>query len=436
MRRSRRLAPIALAALCAATAAPNASAQHFVRDVIGPQADDRYGQVVAVLSDVDGDGGADYAVGAPLHDEKTFLWTHADAGRVWICNGRTGALIRSHTGPSSNERFGSAITVMPDCDGDGKRDYAIGAPGRAGDAGRATVFSAANGAEIWHFDSSVAGRQMGAALALVGDANGDGKEDLAIGCPEPGIGSGYVYVRDHANVGLFNLYGPQFDCRFGSAISRAPDLNGDGKFDLLVGAPLYDAFLLGQTVVDCGQGLSFSGANGASLGTFNTYAVGGRLGSSIALLLDTNADGFNDFAFGAPTWSNATGYVQVYDGKTKLPLQRIDSSYTNNEWFGQAICNAGDWNGDGRGDLAIGIPGYSGNGCGGIEIRSGTNGALLWTVDALFRPYGSGEVNRAYGSALASGFLDADWAFDLVIGDPWFEKSGAARGSHHVIERF
>jgi hypothetical protein len=139
-----RHARLLLALPIALLLAPLGAAQVHSSYDVGTQSNANYGQVVAMLSD--GDGGADYAVGAPLHDTLFFGITLTDAGRVTIVNGRTRALIRTHNGSSSGSKFGSAISVTPDCDGDGKSDYAIGAPGWSSGKGRVTVFSAATGA--------------------------------------------------------------------------------------------------------------------------------------------------------------------------------------------------------------------------------------------------------------------------------------------------
>lgn len=433
-RPSRLALPATLITLAAGAA--TARAQNFARYAIGPQANDDFGRVVAALGDIDGDGGQDYAVGAPLYDYTYRFVTWTDAGRVHLYNGRTGALIRTQYGGAKDQRFGAAISAAPDCDGDGIKDYAIGSPGFANGAGRCAVFSAATGAEIWHFDSQTAGRELGSALALIADANGDGSEELAIGCPEPNGGAGYVYVRDRLNQTVFTIAGFQSGSRFGATLSRGPDLDHDGRLDFLVGAPLADVITPFSTAIDAGAVYSMSGTTGSLIFSQWELASGAHFGSSIALLLDTNYDGAVEFIVGAPDWSNHTGFVCVYSGATGSKLYRVDSTWSNNEWFGQAVCSAGDWNQDGRGDFVVGIPGYTGNGCGGAEIRSGRDGALLLTIDALFFTYGSGEGNGAYGSALAAGLFDQDFAFDFVVGDPGFRKSGVSRGSYHLVERF
>ncbi|MSR47926.1 MAG: hypothetical protein EXS13_12840 [Planctomycetes bacterium] len=423
------------AALLVAWLAPGTRAQNTSRYAVGPQANDNYGHAVATLSDIDGDGGADFAVGAPNYDYGSLYWV--DCGRVYVCNGRTGSVIRTHTGASAGDLLGSAISTAPDCDGDGKRDYAIGAPGWSSKLGRAYVYSSATGNEIWHFDGGSGARKLGTSLAMIGDANSDGFEEIAIGCPEPNLATGYVYVRDRNNNYVFTLAGAQTNARFGSAITRVNDLNGDGAYDFIVGSPLHDEWFWGSLKNDAGRVTAFDGRFGTVLTTWTTWQANARFGTSLTSLLDTNSDNVNDFAVGAPGFGNNTGYVWTISGKTSLLLLRIDSNFSDNEWFGQALCNAGDWNQDGEGDIAIGITGYTGSGCGAIEVRNGKTGALLYLVDALYHPWASGETANLYGSALASGFFDsADWSYDLLIGDPGFVKGSSHLGAYHLIERF
>lgn len=428
--------PMLLALTAIATSGADATAQNFARYEAGTQANGQYGQVVATLNDIDGDGGADYAIGAPLYDVAN--WPYAaktDAGRVSIYNGRTGAAIRHHNGAAASHRFGSAISRAPDCDGDGKYDYAIGAPGVLSDTGRVLVYSSATGAEIWRFEYVVGPRLLGSSLACIADANNDGHEELLIGCKGLGTDNGFAYVRDRNNSLLFGIGGYEAGSRFGTAVARAPDLNGDGTFDFLVGAPLDDVTTPWATKTDAGVVYAYNGKTGALLSSFWEYESNAEFGTSIAVLLDTNSSGGLDFVVGAPAWSNHTGFVCVYDGNSGSKLIRLDSPTSNDEWFGQAVCSAGDWNSDGRGDFCVGIPGYTGA-IGAIGVYSGYSGSSLFFVDAQNLSYPSGEGNGNYGSSLASGFFDNDWSYDLLIGDPAFVKSGSIRGSYHLIERY
>ncbi|MBL8842227.1 MAG: hypothetical protein JNL90_11950 [Planctomycetes bacterium] len=417
-----------------AMAAPS-HAQTFTHKGVGTQAGAKHGQVVAALSDVDGDGGADYAVGAPDFDNVAWWWNYPDAGRVTIVNGRTGATIRTHTGGSSSEKFGSAISVTPDCDADGKSDYAIGAPGFSGSKGRVSVYSSASGALLWTHDGTFANDRHGAAIARIADANGDGHDEIAIGRPQSGVAPGYVHVRDRNNQHVMVIGAFTGISRFGSALAKGPDLNKDGTADFLVGAPLADVTTPFGTWTDAGIVYGLDAKTGALIYSFWELASGAQFGTSISALLDTNADGYGEFVVGAPAWSNWTGFACVYSGKTGNKLFRVDSTYSTNEYFGQSVCNAGDWNGDGKGDFAVGIPGYSGA-VGAIEVHSGTNGALLHLVDAVTLNWGAGEGNGNFGWSLAGGLFDNDFAFDLLIGDPAYVKSGSIRGSHHLLERY
>ncbi len=422
------------AALGLASFASHVHAQTFTHKGVGSQGDSKYGQVVATLNDVDGDGGADYAVGAPDFNNVAWWWNYPDAGRVLIVNGRTGSTIRTHTGGSTGEKFGTAISLAPDCDADGKSDYAIGAPGYSSSKGRVSVFSSASGALLWTHDGTFSNDFHGASIARISDANGDGFDEIAIGRPQSGISPGYVYVRDRNNQHVMVIGAFTGISRFGSAICKGPDLNKDGTLDFLVGAPLADVNV-SFNYVDAGIIYGLDAKTGALISSFYELATGAQFGTSISTLLDTNYDGYGEIVVGAPAWSNWTGFACVYSGKTGNKLFRVDSTYSNFEYFGQSVCNAGDWNSDGRGDFAVGIPGYSGA-IGAIEVHSGSTGALLHLVDASTLSWGSGEGNGNFGWSLAGGLFDNDFAFDLLIGDPTYVKSASIRGSHHLLERY
>jgi hypothetical protein len=137
----------------------------------------------------------------------------------------------------------STIELLGDVDGDGHADIAIGAYGRDGELGSLAAISWIANREIWRIKADPSESELGRSLVTVGDVDGDGAGDIAVGRPEHGdvglrprfssleLRSGrsgellHKVESRHANDGL------------GYFMLATDDLDGDGTNDLLVGAP-------------------------------------------------------------------------------------------------------------------------------------------------------------------------------------------------------
>jgi hypothetical protein len=80
-------------------------------------------QVAWDVGDADGDGAADLLVGLPEHDGAG-----EDSGRARLISGRTGETLRTHEGERAFDRLGTAVTILGDIDGDGGAEYALVEP--------------------------------------------------------------------------------------------------------------------------------------------------------------------------------------------------------------------------------------------------------------------------------------------------------------------
>lgn len=167
------------------------------------------------------------------------------------------------TGSSANTGFGSCADGTGDANGDGKTDILVG---NAADTSSnwanlylgATAFAA--GAPSATFMGSQSG--FGVAANFIGDINGDGLEDIAIGAPNDNGGNGAVYIyKGRANWSASTPTLPDFTLAadasyagsfFGYPITRGGDLNGDGVADLVISAANYGS-LNGRVVVVFGS---------------------------------------------------------------------------------------------------------------------------------------------------------------------------------------
>ena len=157
---------------------------------------------------------------------------------------------------------------------------------------------------------------------------------------------------------------------FGAAVASAGDVNGDGYADIIVGAPYYDS-----TYTDEGAAFIFQGsANGPSLGAdfwVRSGKADARLGWAVSSAGDVNGDGYSDIIVGAPDFDNPQdqeGMVFVFYGSSSGLGSAVFDPLTGADWYAQAdwavskmgysVASAGDVNGDGYGDIVVGVPEY------------------------------------------------------------------------------
>jgi FG-GAP repeat len=377
-----------------------------------PSGGDRFGAAVASC-DFDGDGFADLAVGVPLED----VGAAVDAGAVNVLYGGPAGLSDAGNkflnedllggAAEEGDRFGSALGAG-DFNGDGFCDLAVGIPGKdAGaeaEAGATRVLYGgpaglnAGNTQLWTqndpgiADAAEAGDRFGGALTA-GDFDHDGFDDLAIGVPGEDVGAaidgGAVHVlygtaqrltdvnsqfwtRDDADIADAAETGD----RFGSALT-AGDFDGDGFADLAIGIPGAD--------------------------------VGGVAEAGAVTIL-----------YGRATRLSAVG-SQTFDQATP----DVEDCAETGDHFGSALAS-GDFNGDGFGDLAIGVPDEDAAvavDAGAVNVLYGTPGKLtatgsqLWDQDSPNVGDGA-DAGDHFGSALASGDFDGDGFADLAIGVP------------------
>ncbi len=415
-----------------------------------------YGGAVAGIPDVNGDGRGDFAVGAVREPGSGGA---ARAGRVYIYSGATQAVLRTLTSPNPevDGGFGSSVSGIPDVNGDGRGDIVVGAPNEdpgasPADCGRAYIFSGATGALLRTLQSAgqEAGGHFGWSVAGLADVNGDGRGDVAVGAPDDDPGAspdscGRVYMYSGATGMYLRALAspmPEWGGRFGWAVASVPDANGDGRGDVVVGAPNEDP---GAAPADCGQGYVYSGATGARLWTLASPApeASGQFGSAVSGVPDLNGDGKGDVVIGSPRedpGSSPTdcGRAHVYSGATGALVRTLQPvAAESGGLFGAAVAGTFDLENDGRGDIAVGAPGEDPGSapadCGRVHVYSGASGARIISVASPGQMAGG-----AFGSA-AAGVPDtnANHHADLIVGGPREAASGSpAQAGRAYILRF
>jgi hypothetical protein len=374
-----------------------------------------FGWAVSDLSDVDGDHVIDAIAGEP------FNGADFATGSTFVYSGRTGEQLFRYDG-AAGDWNGFAMADVGDLDGDHVAEFAVASPGN--DGGHVDVYSGATGELVHELSGSNPGETFGWAVSSAGDIDHDHRPDLIIGASQylGGDGPGHVYIYSGRTFELLReLDGEALNDQFGSGVGWTADVNRDHVPDQIVGAR-------NAGPGDRGQVYLYSGKTGERLWTIDASPHGNSFGSFfVAGVGDVNRDGtpdvyaadYADTTNGGDPNTTQSGRAGVYSGRDGSELL---------SWLGEAPDTglgpgrgAGDVNGDGRPDLAIGSFTSSAGapGAGRVQIFSGADGSVLRTITST-------RAGENFGfDAVGIGDTNHDGALDLLV--------GAATGDHVYV---
>ncbi len=370
----------------------------------------RFGTPEAI-GDVNGDGVVDLAVGAFSDDGAG-----EDTGAVWILMmASDGSVADAHRisagvagfdgGLLPGGRFGFRVAGIGDLDSDGVPDIAVSAyrSGRVDeDAGEVWILFLKPDATVkdWQVITEGfggleadlrAGDQFGVDVGGIGDLDGDGTNDLAVGMwKRDGLATDdggvlILFMQPDGNVRAYQEISAKAgwadspvgaDSGFGVSVDTVGDLNGDGVNDLAIGSigvKKDRGKVWIMTMASDGTVASASSLTPGS-GAVPEVAPGGRFGSGIAGLGDVDGNGRVEVAIGAFGVDNFSGAAWILEldsaGQAVASVPIVVEGVDADDLFGHTIASLGDLNGDGALDLAIGTPGddASGEGDGGVYL--------------------------------------------------------------------
>ncbi|MDY6877293.1 MAG: integrin alpha [Chloroflexota bacterium] len=414
----------------------------------GDQENAHFGAAVSIAGDVDGNGYADVIVGAPDYDDA-----QTDEGAAFVYHGSstgltTGSADWTATGDQENAHFGTAVSTAGDVDGDGYHDIIVGAPDYDDvqtDEGAAFVYHGSlagiTGPADWTATGGQESAHFGAAVSTAGDVDGNGYADIIVGAPDhdgdrTDEGTAFVYRGSLTGLDaspVWSAEGDQENAHFGTAVSTAGDVNGDGYADAIVGAPGYGGDQTGAAYVYHGS------STGLTTGSADWTATGDQadahFGTAVSTAGDVNSDGYADIIVGAPDYDDVQtdeGAAFVYyGGPTGLATAPTWSAHPTdqaNARFGTAVSTAGDVNGDGHSDLAIGASGYDHEQTdeGGAFVYhggpSGLAAAPTWSDT-------SNQASALLGQSVSTaGDVNGDGYADILVGAPRYDHGQSEEG--------
>ena len=312
--------------------------------------------------------------------------------------------------------------------------------------------------------------RFGVSVASLGDLDGDGVTDLAVGAYQDGTGG---TSRGAVHVLLMNADGSVKSSRkiahqlnggptlansdlFGSSVASLSDLDGDGVTDLAVGASADDTGGASRGAVY----VLLLNADGTvksrmkiahQLNGRPSLANSDRFGNSVASLGDLDGDGVADLAVGAyqvDTGGMYRGAVHVLllnaNGTVKSSAKIASGmnggpSLANTDFFGKSVASLGDLDGDGVTDLAVGAfrDGTGGASRGAVHVLLLNSNGTVKSSTKIANGTNGGPTLADYdffGSSVASlGDLDGDGVTDLAVGAYQDGTGGASRGAVHVL---
>ena len=429
----------------------------------GQSSYDYSGQAVAWAGDLDGDGTDDLIIGAYGDDDNG-----GESGSVYVKYGDTTAYSGSTSmgylakwyGEGSSDYLGYALDGVGDVDGDGYDDFVVGAyqddwyTTNAGTAylvygGSSTHSGSVEIDNEVRFTGTSSYEYAGSTIAGLGDIDGDGYDDFAIGAFGGNDYRGYAHIylgksssfssTEYMSGDDATITGDDSSDGLGRANSLGTlgDMDGDGYDDYAFGAVYDDTETSQGGQVSLWYGSS-SGPSDADMEDGDAIWYGedsnGYLGWSVAGA-DVDGDGYSDLLMAAMYADSYRGQAYVvYGSGTALSgeyqpsdADAVLTGANTYDYFGYSI-SGGDLSGDGSADVVVGAYAFDSNDGGAAHIWYGpVTGNLDADADEDVLMTG-GDSSMYMGMSVdLSGDMDGDGYDELIVGSYGYDSyAGAA----------
>ncbi|WP_439585578.1 FG-GAP-like repeat-containing protein [Dyadobacter bucti] len=415
------------------------------------QAGAQAGYSVSSAGDVNGDGYSDVIAGAPFYDKG-----QTNEGAVFVYHGSaTGlggnpALILESNQPEA--QFGTSVSTAGDVNKDGYSDIIAGAPmydkGEANEGAAFVYHGSAAGINANNpviLESNQADAKFGRAVDGVGDVNGDGYSDVAVGAPLYDKGQsneGAVFVYQGSALGInvnaaLTLESNQTEASFGQSVAGAGDVNGDGFSDLVTGAILFDKGQNNEGAAFVFHG-SAAGINTNAAVVLENNQASAAHGWSVASAGDVNGDGYGDLVVGSYLYDNGQvneGAAFVYHGSqagtSPVAAVTLESNQAEAR-SGISVACAGDVNGDGNSDILVGVWQFDQGEAneGAVMVHQGSAAGIIKTPVSTME---GNQANAAMGwSVKSAGDINGDGYSDIIAGANMFDNGQVDEGAAFV----
>ncbi len=427
---TQKLGPMSTTAVAILTIlVGTANAQYFSRHIKGSDSNQLLGSAVAALPDVNGDGVPDYAVGSPGYNSNT--------GKVSVYSGATGKEIWSVTGDNLGDRFGSSLAA------DHSR-FIVGAPAKTNlcscsattcdrNVGYVKIYNSSTLALVAKVNGIYTGGGMGTSVAVIGDISGDGVSDVVAGEPQA-----YLDTRNGATIGACS-YWPKGNVSVingstGAVIQQLSGQKFGWRYGAVVGA-------VGDVNNDGVPDFASAG-DGFEVSTLVSPTLIVSSGSSPTTALHTRTVMYNSGGWqrinpvGSLDGCNDFAYgdevndrVTVISGSCHSFADYGTISGTSGSGTGASVLGVPDVNSDGYPDIAVGVTvPSSSTSAGQVKLISGHS--LSTTISTLSLP--TTQYPRFGLSVGSLGDITGDGIPDFLIGAPAESNSFGSDGSAYV----
>ena len=316
--------------------------------------------------------------------------------------------------------FGHSVCALGDIDGDAVEDFAVGAPvawTQTGRSGCVLVFSGRELNVLYRLDGATHGAGFGDKLVDVGDLDGDGGHDLAIGTfhgdsTDEGIREVRVVSgRTGTTLHVFT--------DFSRCLGVLGDLDADGTSDLVLQS---DPSVFGPDELP----LPLTAVSGRSWEVIRELIPPG--GPSVWLVPDSNGDGLGELVI--PPVPNSSGdelatlvlpaprdtlVLRIESGKDGARVETVLPRWRGRGTFWRTNCIAGDLDADEGRELVLNGSNFrTGEGC--LFVLDDQTGRLLRTINIETHPLDTRDlIDWLEYQLFVPGDLDGDGRDDLIV---------------------